>query len=592
MAELEKEDTPTTEISTVLGDNYLVKKSNILILAKFPPMNVFEYKLMGIATAKLTVKDLRKDGFSKVMIHSSKIMTGKHLGFLALDKIAEKITSKAVQLKKHTEKNKRMSKWVSLVSSCTIEEQSGYFTIELHRDLAAHLLELKSHFTQVPDWILMAMKDAYAIRFYEIFKMHINITLARYEKYGEDKNYSEKIVGGENLGWRITRKFQITRLHELLGIEKGSEGESYLRTDYMLGRLLPRVLKEFKKHSDFIFDFEPGKEGGRSWQYITFILRKNAAPQQLELFEAWEEMKLRTRKVKDLPEKQDESQEPDSTSVDDLLEGTDPVQPIIDIDLITKVPVGQWDTEDGCKTVCEEIATKKGLEAVEFYINFALSYPGGAKSFGKVIRFALKEELFEKHIESIKAMEKAEEVENKAKAEQDKKILFEYRAMSDREIQRLHNVGDPIAIKVWEEGRGKEIEEKEAVERENRDIELELIKNLLDTDLERFTDFAGAGSVGAAKFKRWRDQYLDTKKIPFGVQIHLASVLNDYMTHKKEQEKVSLKASSAGIEEAKHQLSELFKESTPEQREILKVMFTPEKMELVNKIINELSQPK
>lgn len=562
--QLEYEIQTAKTSKELLGDNYIIRKGNSVINAQFPHMDTMELRIIGLAAAQIRVDASKKRGFQSIVLPKHQVAK-RNTGYPVLKKVADSLMNRKVVL----EDNDQTFSVVQLVIKCTISKNTGYFQVDFHPDIVDQLLELKQNFTRIPNFIVLKMPTFHSLRMYEIIACHKDFVESCYKKYGNHPDYKINSDGQ----WRLSLTFELKELQRMLGIqeedeEKKIEGTltSYVEWSPFQVNVLKKTQKHFKKYSNFLFEFKGEKRVARSTTHVIFIITQNPKPQQAELFEAWDSALNITDKKGD--------------HVD------------IPVDLITKVPAGQWDTEDGCKTVCEEIAVKKGLEAVGFYINFALSYPGGAKSFGKVIRFALKEELFEKHIESIKAMEKAEEVENKAKAEQDEKTLVEYRAMPDREIQRLHNVGDPIAIKVWEEGRGKEIEEKEAAERENLDIELELIKNLLDTDLEGFTDFAGAGPVGAAKYKRWRDQYLDTKEIPFGVQMHLASVLSDYMTHKKEQEKVNLKVSLTGIEEAKHQIAELFEKSTPEQREVLKAMFSPEKMELANEIIDELSQPK
>jgi hypothetical protein len=73
--------------------------------------------------------------------------------------------------------------------------------------------------------------------------------------------------------------------------------------------------------------------------------------------------------------------------------------------LVSLIPIEQWNTKIGCKKICEKIMHEKGLKAVEYYIEYANSYKT-IESYGAVIYEAFKRCDYDSHLKQQDEKEK------------------------------------------------------------------------------------------------------------------------------------------------------------------------------------------
>lgn len=480
----------------LMGKNYIVRKGNNLINGQFPHMNVMELKIIGLAAAHIKVDS---KNFQTVLIPTNQV-SRDGVSFEKLKKIADSLMDRKVVLK-DTEDTYSA---VKLVAKCDITKNTGYFKVDFHPDITEQLLELRRNFTRIPKFVVLQMPTFYALRMYEIFKCHKDFIDSCVSKQGYHPDY----IDTEDGKWRLSLYFDLKEFQGMMGISE-EYLSSYLDWTQFRINVLKKTQKHFKKHSDFLFEFDGVKEYGRSITHIKFILTPNPKPIQKDLFEAW-----------------DAIINPSST-------------PSVEVpaELITKVPDGQWDTDNGCKQICEEIAAQQNIEAVEWYINFALNYPGGAKSFGKVIRFAFKQRLYDKQQEEIKAIKLAEEEEARA---EEKQFLELYRTCGDQTLIDAYRAGNGYAATVWNEGRGAEIEarrNKQAEEErgtQEKDFvrQDQAIKELLESDFDNFVAFANSAQfrVGSQEnFKTWIKKYPDSQEITLTARTTLRKAVDAYI---------------------------------------------------------------
>lgn len=487
------------QLLDIIGDNCLVRKGNSLINAKYPIMSVQEMRVIGLAAAQIKVNDF---AFQTVLVPRDKV--DGDMSYKELRTLADALMGRTVILKDSDTEYEA----IQLVARCQIKKQSGFFEVDFHPKMSEQLLELRKNFTRIPEWVLLSMPTFYSLRIYEILKGHRDIVMGIVKRDGYHPSYS---VDAEE--WSIRLRIELADFRDMLGINK-KNGKSYFRWGNLNDRILLKGQEHFKSYSDFIYEYEGGKDFGRSFTFITFILRKNKKPVQLDLFNALEQVESGYKSL---------------SAVDVALSPKDKPSQTFDIpqELIDKIPNDQWNTSKGCKKICEKIFHAEGIESVQFYIDAALKNKE-IKSFGAWIRTA-----WERKDKIV-----FEEEQRQTKTRQ----LETYRELSDNDLEELYLQKDPIAIQVWDAGRGAEIDARQQAEREakrkieeEKEKQLESIVNILDTEFEDFIAFTGSGKVKKIKFDQWIKEYPKTKKIPFGIKMHFMSRLSEYITHKKRE---------------------------------------------------------
>jgi plasmid replication initiation protein len=468
---------------------------------------------------------------------------------------------------------------------------------------------------------LANIKGKYTIRFYEILKPFRKIGYLKI-----NLNELRMMIGA----------FKGTIEYDGNGDVKKTPKFIYPAYANFKQSIIDIVQKEMEEKTDIIFTFETFKKGKKVIS-IKFIISENKdAPsfvkQGLLFNDNGDTCPPPDDFEKDIIEKPDLKPKPTfrpnikptksaPATKDDISE--------IPQELVNMIPKEQWGTHVGCKKIIEQAMEEKGVEAVKYYIDYVIerAKKGKADSYGAVIREAYARDAWEGVVEDIK---------NK-KAAQEKyysKMMNTCRALSDYELQKTaaeNTKYTKYAQAVLKEGRGEEIKKKTAAEKQgNMEHELldKMIENLeTDLDMQKmFVEYMVSrkkelGKVQRQSFNRqvqagtqisiWvrRKFYsdfiasLDYKEDTKGqsgydtsdaglekAKKRIDEFPKDYDKTASDSKPADLNDPQEGIEEAKQQLTDLFEKSTPEQREILKSMFSAEKMDLASKIIDELSQ--
>jgi len=127
-------------------------------------------------------------------------------------------------------------------------------------------------------------------------------------------------------------------------------------------------------------------------------------------------------------------------------------------ELVSKISKEQWDTDIGCKKVCEEILEAEGLEAVNFYLDAALQSKPKVEKYGPWIRAAWKRGDRGTYLKNREA-----KIQAAAKKKEIDRATFVPMFMKcDAEsLKKACKEGNEFALEAWNNGRGKEIEAEE-----------------------------------------------------------------------------------------------------------------------------------
>ena len=396
------------------------------------------------------------------------------------------------------------------------------------------------------------------------------------------------------------------------------------------------VQKEMEEKTDIIFTFETFKKGKKVIS-IKFIISENKntpsfVKQGLLFNDNGDTCPPPDDFEKDIIEKPDLKPKPNfrpnikpTKSAPDTEEASE-----IPAELIAQIPKEQWDTNIGCKIIIEKAMREKGVEAVRYYIKYVLEQAekGKADKYGAVIREAYSRDAWEGAVEAVKSKEESQK-------QYDKRMMNACRALSGYDLQREIDTNSKYAKyakAVLKEGHSEESKKKTENQDNDENKFLDKMIENLENDLDiqnLFVEYMVSREDELDKVQKQSFQ----RQIKAGIQISIwvrRRFISDFIASlddkedtkglsgydisdaglakakkridefPKEDSDLALKRASdgkpvdlddpqEGIDEAKQQLTDLFEKSTPEQREILKSMFSAEKMDLASKIINELS---
>lgn len=123
-----------------------------------------------------------------------------------------------------------LMRWLAYVK---INKKSEKVEIELDRNIAPYLLNLKEKFTQYQLFYILTMKSAFSIRLYEIMK-----------------SFEFKGIG--------SKTYEINELKNILKIE---DKQSYQRYPDLRRFVLDKAVNEINEQTDIIVRYEPIKKG-------------------------------------------------------------------------------------------------------------------------------------------------------------------------------------------------------------------------------------------------------------------------------------------------------------------------------------------
>jgi len=217
--------------------NSLVVKANDLIISRYN-LTLAEQRLILQVVSMINKDD---EDFKEYYIKASDyldLVGSKSLNYQEIKRFSETLLKKPLYIPKNNGKDFLVCNWFS-----SIEYLSGQGILSCCFDpkLKPYLLQLKSCFTAYRLENVLKLKNKYSIRLYEILK--------RYENMRETK-------------------IPLDNFKKYLSIPNA----------YLYGNIKERILKpaqkEFKEHTDIIFDFEEIKES-RKVVALSFRIYKN-----------------------------------------------------------------------------------------------------------------------------------------------------------------------------------------------------------------------------------------------------------------------------------------------------------------------------
>lgn len=167
--------------------------------------------------------------------------------------------------------------------------------------------------------------------------------------------------------------------------------------------------------------------------------------------------------------------------------------------LLNMIPEGQ---QANCRQICIEILKSNGEEGLEFYIEYVKKFEKKEKvnSWGPFLRKPFANKEFEKNQEEIV-------LKKSANQQAKKKEIEKYHLMDDVEFEMAYLNQDPLAIQIWDEGRGKEILQKKEKQSQEKALLDKMIDNLLKSEQTAFTDYISQkvndNSILKKRYKEW-----------------------------------------------------------------------------------------
>ncbi len=388
------------------GKNSIVKKHNALIEARHTKvLDVRAVRLIALAASRITVKDkdfqtyqipVKSITNSPDVYNVSKTKDGivSDDKVLVIDKITDQLLANVIRLPRKDKDGQMTGKsWAkySYFSKCQYISGTGYVELQFHPDLKDHFLQLKNNFTQLSLEILCSLPSTYSYRLYELLKQYAQ-------------------------GGIFKRAFVISDLQDMIGVKSGPKS-TYRKYGRFREKVILPAQENFKKHTDLLFEFRAWASYGRSYTDIEFTMSKNSTYIQGNLFGTIN----------------------DNHGVDESL-------PEIPQKLIDIVPEDQWENkQNGCKQIiCKEILPTQGLDAVEFYINYVHDLEKTEKrtSWGKTIRAALKNKLYEAHLKNFSDLKQKQIEEQKEQDHKDKDLQAKKQIIADesKENERIDSI--------------------------------------------------------------------------------------------------------------------------------------------------------
>ncbi|MHA1575084.1 MAG: replication initiation protein [Alphaproteobacteria bacterium] len=388
---------------TLDSKNSIVKKHNTLIEAQYTKkMDVRAVRIVALTAAKITRKDKDFQTYHipvKSITSSSDVYKRAENDHLVIENITEQLMSNVIRLpKKDMDGKFTGNSFVKYqyFSKCEYIVGSGYLEVEFHPDLRPLFLNLKDNFTKLSLEILCSLPSTYSYRLYELLKQYAQ-------------------------GGIMKRIFKLPELQDMLGIKPGLKS-SFRKFGKFREKVLLPAQANFQKHTDLLFEFKAWADYGRAYTHIEFTMSKNKKYIQENLF-------------KSNPSGQ-----------------TPPPYPtLVPDELIKLIPEEQWNNKRiGCQQVCMEILKDQGEDALKFYIEHTKQLDKKEKraSWGKTIRIAWQNKLYEANFEELAVQE-----EKQQKVENNKKIEKKEQEKKNKKIkneQKKNNGLDSVVRQILE----------------------------------------------------------------------------------------------------------------------------------------------
>ena len=230
-------------------NHHLVSKHNELTEARYR-LSLQQQRLIAFMCAEINPEDKDFKPYSFVIKDFAEIigLSGENY-YTELKKITRDLITKSLTLK---EENRTIQ--VAWLCSAIYYEKEGRVELKFAPELKPYLLQLKECFTQYQLGEILKLRSKYAFRLYELCKK--NELLGKY-------------------------KYEVEKLRELLGVEKG---ELKLWADFRRYCLEPAI-KEINKKTDLYVSYKAEKLG-RRFKWVILQIKKREDKQPIEVIES------------------------------------------------------------------------------------------------------------------------------------------------------------------------------------------------------------------------------------------------------------------------------------------------------------------
>lgn len=202
---------------------YLVAKSNKLINSNYD-LSLQEQKIILTLVSLIdSTKDNSFNVFRMKISDFCDLLGVENTNHTYIKTVTKKLMTRVLEI----EDDERLFQ-VHWLSSCEYLKHTGFIKLELHKELAPYLLELKSKFTTYYLSNVLKMKSKYSIRIYELLK-----------------------------GNQYKRQFRMP-LGDLRRVLKCENYEKYAN---LKQKVLEVAVREINQHSDLFVEYEGIKEG-------------------------------------------------------------------------------------------------------------------------------------------------------------------------------------------------------------------------------------------------------------------------------------------------------------------------------------------
>lgn len=227
--------------------DYLVSKSNKLVSSRYD-LSLQEQRVILTLVSLINPKeDTEFFKYDLKISEFCELIGVENTNHTYISKITKQLMTRVIEVE-----DKEELLQVHWISSCKYHKQQGYVEIELHKELAPYLLQLKKQFTSYYLSNVLRMKSKYSIRMYELLK---------------------------------SNQFKKSFTLEVEELKKMMKCESYKLYANFKNRVIEQTLKEINAQTDIFITYNEQKQG-RKVASIEFII-ENRSKFESELY--WKE---------------------------------------------------------------------------------------------------------------------------------------------------------------------------------------------------------------------------------------------------------------------------------------------------------------
>jgi len=176
--------------SNLEDNNFLVRKSNLLIMNSKYDLNSIQQKLIILLASKVKPEDQDFKRYKlKVKDYMNLLNIKDQSFYVEMPKITKELLTKVVEI----EDDKKLIQ-CSWLSCAVYEKGTGEIELEFSPTLKPYMLELNQRYTQYEIKNIISLKDKYSIRIYEILKCY----QFRGELISSVENFKKLISIGED----------------------------------------------------------------------------------------------------------------------------------------------------------------------------------------------------------------------------------------------------------------------------------------------------------------------------------------------------------------------------------------------------------